>query len=428
MQNNPRMSVIIPTYNWSNALQLSLKSALEQTIRDIEILVIGDGCTDDSEKIVSELNDGRVFWFNFPENTGSQSAPNNFGMQKARAEWIAYLGHDDIWHSTHLELLLKTQTETNADYIFSGTILYGPPDTQVRAVAGFPYKNSPIRDYFAPPSTVMHRKNLIDKIGGWNTTHDTVHPIDYEFQLRAWDSGEKFASTGRISVFKFPAAWWRDSYKKRDVTRQFELIKKLKTDPHFFENELIEVAQSINAAMFQTSGALHPLKKGAYFVNNSLIRGVREPHRLDLEMRNKKLFTMDADCFAFEWYGIEKEIDELFRWTGPRTESTLDIPFKISSDIEIKIHVLFSVTEEIVQQLKIFLNYHLMNFKIEKHKRIGWWLILTIPHDIANQGAKNNLRMMFKVPHTVSPLELDPYHRDRRQLGIAVGQIEISSI
>ena len=108
----PLVSVIVATYNWSSVLRYALLSAQAQTFRNFELLGIGDGCTDDSETVVTSFGDSRFRWENLPINHGHQSAPNNRGLALARGEWIAYLGHDDLWMPNHLELLLRRLDET----------------------------------------------------------------------------------------------------------------------------------------------------------------------------------------------------------------------------------------------------------------------------------------------------------------------------
>ena len=68
----PRVTVVIPTFNWSTVLPYSIGSVLRQTFADFELLVIGDGCTDDSEAVVRAVGDARVRWLNLPRNTGQE--------------------------------------------------------------------------------------------------------------------------------------------------------------------------------------------------------------------------------------------------------------------------------------------------------------------------------------------------------------------
>jgi glycosyltransferase involved in cell wall biosynthesis len=98
----PRVTVIIPTYNWSSVLPYSIGSVLAQTFTDFELLVVGDGCTDDSAAVVGAIEDPRVRWIDLQPGTGHQSGPNNEGLRQGRGELIAYLGHDDLWFRHHL--------------------------------------------------------------------------------------------------------------------------------------------------------------------------------------------------------------------------------------------------------------------------------------------------------------------------------------
>ena len=85
----PRVTVITATYNWATVLPYSIASVLDQTFTDFELLVVGDGCTDESAQVVSAIADPRVHWCNLPGNVGHQYAPNNEGIRRANGEVIA---------------------------------------------------------------------------------------------------------------------------------------------------------------------------------------------------------------------------------------------------------------------------------------------------------------------------------------------------
>ncbi len=99
MNNNPLVSVIIPCYNKSKYISDAIESVLNQTYSHIECIVIDDGSTDNSGEIVKkfEQSDNRVRYF-YKEN-GGVSSTRNFGVLKARGEWIQFLDGDD-WLST----------------------------------------------------------------------------------------------------------------------------------------------------------------------------------------------------------------------------------------------------------------------------------------------------------------------------------------
>src|SRR6185369_6617224 len=101
----PRFSVVIAAYNSAAWIVTTVRSALRQTLRAEEIIVVGDGCTDATGDILATHFPDEVRWTNLARNSGGQSTPNNEGIRLARGTHIAYLGHDDVWSPHHLERL-----------------------------------------------------------------------------------------------------------------------------------------------------------------------------------------------------------------------------------------------------------------------------------------------------------------------------------
>src|SRR5262249_26168740 len=147
--------------------QYAIKSSLAQTFTDFEHLIVGDGCTDDSAEVVASFNDPRLHWHNLEKNSGSQSTPNNYGLSIARGEYIAYLGHDDLWHASHLAELVKVMDETGAEWAHPLSVFIGPPDSDVHWIAGLVPTNGNIGAANFATSGVIHRRTLVDKIGNW---------------------------------------------------------------------------------------------------------------------------------------------------------------------------------------------------------------------------------------------------------------------
>ena len=84
MARAPKVSVITATYNYPSVLKLAMETALDQSFADFEYLVIGDGCTDETEEIVRGFKDDRIIWDNLPENLGNQSDVNRIALRRAR--------------------------------------------------------------------------------------------------------------------------------------------------------------------------------------------------------------------------------------------------------------------------------------------------------------------------------------------------------
>src|SRR5215813_11113082 len=104
----PVFSIVMATHNRGRHIVPTVKSVLNQSFEDYELMIIGDGCDDDTAAAVQPFLSDRVKWLNLPKRSGSQSVPNNTGIQQARGRYIAYLGHDDLWSPGHLVALQRT--------------------------------------------------------------------------------------------------------------------------------------------------------------------------------------------------------------------------------------------------------------------------------------------------------------------------------
>jgi glycosyltransferase involved in cell wall biosynthesis len=96
----PLVSVIVPTYNYAEFIGEAIKSVLDQTIQDFEILVIDDGSTDNTKEVVLSFGD-KVRYF-YQSQQGPAKARNK-GIVESKGEYIAFLDADDVWLPSKLE-------------------------------------------------------------------------------------------------------------------------------------------------------------------------------------------------------------------------------------------------------------------------------------------------------------------------------------
>jgi glycosyltransferase involved in cell wall biosynthesis len=98
---SPRVSVVLPTYNRADTLLRSVHSVLEQTYRDIELIIVDDGSTDHTAAIVHELKDTRLRYVRLASNRG-QSVARNTGISESQGILIAFQDSDDTWQRDKL--------------------------------------------------------------------------------------------------------------------------------------------------------------------------------------------------------------------------------------------------------------------------------------------------------------------------------------
>ncbi|WP_019637884.1 glycosyltransferase family 2 protein [Paenibacillus fonticola] len=126
----PLVTICIPTYNRADALlNCSLKSAVRQTYTNLEIIVVGDGCTDHTADVIRQFNDPRIKFENresrgeYPSETYQRwlvagSIPTNRALELATGHFITHLDDDDEFFDDRIEKLVAFAKETQADLIY----------------------------------------------------------------------------------------------------------------------------------------------------------------------------------------------------------------------------------------------------------------------------------------------------------------------
>ena len=181
------VSVIIPTYNRARLLERAVNSVLQQTFKDFELIVVDDASEDNtSQSKFLKDHAGNLLYYCLPSHRGV-SAARNFGLQKSRGEWIAFLDSDDewfpeklqkhlAWHSAHPGYRIS---QTQEIWVRKG-VRVNPPKTH-KKILGVQFKEN-LKRCMITPSSVMIEKKLLDETGGFN--EDFPGCEDYDLWLR----------------------------------------------------------------------------------------------------------------------------------------------------------------------------------------------------------------------------------------------------
>lgn len=164
---NPKVSIIIATFNSDKTIERALNSVLNQKFQDWECIVVDGASKDNTIDIVKKISekDSRFRYKSEPD-TGIYNAFNK-GWRLAKGTWVYYLGSDDELLPEGLDELFKqAKNETNDDFIY-GNIQYRKYDGSIVVHRHFTHKNLPWKT-FASHQGLITRRSLIEEYGGYD--------------------------------------------------------------------------------------------------------------------------------------------------------------------------------------------------------------------------------------------------------------------
>jgi glycosyltransferase involved in cell wall biosynthesis len=163
-----RVSVVIPAFNAERTLRTTLESVLAQTHQELEVIVVDDGSTDNTENTVKDYVDqGRITYIK--RENGGIAAGRNTGLLACTGDYISLLDHDDLWDPDKIEKQLERLKETGSDLVFCyprslklDGKLYDPPleKLQFHSIIG-----TLVRHNIIYVSSILFHKSLLERVG-----------------------------------------------------------------------------------------------------------------------------------------------------------------------------------------------------------------------------------------------------------------------
>ncbi len=187
----PKVSIIIPAYNAENTITESINAVLQQTFKDFELIIVNDGSTDNTEKIISSFTDNRIKYFT-QKNKG-QCAANNFGLAQAKGDYIKFFDADDVMNATHIEAQYEKvkNSKTNIASCKWGRF-YDDDFTNTKFIPESVWKDFATLDWIKAALTQRHDmmggclwlipRQILEKVSGWDESLSLNN--DFEFSVR----------------------------------------------------------------------------------------------------------------------------------------------------------------------------------------------------------------------------------------------------
>lgn len=196
---SPKVSVIIPTFNRGHCIKRCINSVINQTFKNLEVIIIDNYSSDETYNLISGFNDERIKYFLF-KNNNIIAKSRNYGLSKANGQYIAFLDSDDFWKSRKLEVSIN-YLDAGFDLIYHNLIIKNESYRFGHKIRNFSWQlKKPIKKNLilngSPISTssVVIRSTLIKKINGFSEEVKLVGSEDYDAWIRCaiFSNGYKY--------------------------------------------------------------------------------------------------------------------------------------------------------------------------------------------------------------------------------------------
>lgn len=184
---NPKVSVILPTYNRASYLYSAIKSVLNQTFKDFEIIIVDDASTDNTKQIIDKFDDRRIYYIRHKENKGG-SAARNTGIKRSKGEFIAFLDDDDLWMPNKLEKQLNfINNNHEISVVYTGAWVINKhgkiTDIITPSLRGNIFPKLLKKNYIGSCSTVLIKKECINRVGLFDENLSASQDFDLWIRL-----------------------------------------------------------------------------------------------------------------------------------------------------------------------------------------------------------------------------------------------------
>lgn len=244
--NNPLISICIPTYKGARLLPETINSVLSQSYSNFELLIIDDNSPDDTQSVVSQYSDPRIRYINNSRNLGPQGNWNRC-LELAQGQYYKLLPQDDLLAPDCLKeqvAILEADTDGSIVLVFGSRQIIdfkghpflkrGLSNTKPGRIAGLELIRNCVRagtNLIGEPGNGLIRRELIDKVGSYDASYPFL--IDLDFWFRVLLHGDAFYMGKWTSSFRVSQTSWSVALGSKQFQDLRSFIKKFSRDLRF---------------------------------------------------------------------------------------------------------------------------------------------------------------------------------------------------
>ena len=213
----PLVSVIIPTYNRGHFIEESIRSVIEQTYENWELIIVDDGSEDDTWEVIQSLNHPKIRYYKM-NHCGRLGKVRNVGIKMANGEFIAFLDSDDLWRKDKLAFQLRLFEKYDIMFTFSNgshfseTAVIQPPEFEsyVGNLFGSLIFNQQFVVYM--PS-LLFKKKVFERIDLMDENFRSAADVHFLYRMALQFKGA-FSNERLVSIRKHPGM----SLENKEIT------------------------------------------------------------------------------------------------------------------------------------------------------------------------------------------------------------------
>lgn len=201
------ISIIVPTFNRAYCLEKCIKSVINQSYSEWELIIVDNHSTDMTQELVASFASEKIRLINI-HNSGIVAASRNLGVKESKGAYLAFLDSDDWWTPRKLEYSLEL-LESGADLVYHDLYLMkqGQQKKNILSVARSRKVDIPVFNDLLTNgnaiinSSVVLRKSILESVGGFSEDESLVAAEDYDAWMRIAKITNRFKRLNKCSGF-----------------------------------------------------------------------------------------------------------------------------------------------------------------------------------------------------------------------------------
>lgn len=192
VENTTLVSIIMPVYNSVDTVKFAVDSVLEQTYRNIELVIVDDGSEDGSKELLNKFNDDRIILLE-NENSQGVSRARNLALESANGKYIMYLDSDNIWDPRYISTMVGAFSELpDAEALYSGQLLFKNNCKNPYAVRFGNFNRSLlINKNYIDLNAFCHKNNIYKRIGVFDESLN--YYVEWDWIIRISESAKMYS-------------------------------------------------------------------------------------------------------------------------------------------------------------------------------------------------------------------------------------------